>query len=216
MTIILSCTSCTAISDLVDPDLKDYYLELREKMLFTDISFYTIPMHLKSIENKLDIFPSSYRDVKEIKDEFIYINSQFKVLGDNTYSYTKRHAAAMNLLEKDSYYDKWDLKSGINYYTYDEEVLSSILLGRWEDSSGNYFSVYEKQERDIWISYNLPTDKQEGKEYLFNINGNIIEFYQGDEETTRFNVFRIVDISHDKLNIFCYSNSKYYTLIYHE
>lgn len=215
--IMFSFVSCTTIANIVNPDYKDDYNDLLDMLLFLDVEdgynpLTKRPNHLSKIKSILDEFPPFYKDIADIKQEYDQLEPLFKSLFDITSSYSERHKTAMHLLEIDSKYPKWDLARAIFHYMSDESILQVVLLGRWEDSSGNFLGFSEIEESDIWFSTNLLTDKQSDQEYYYYTANRAIGYYLKNDESSKFLSFRIVDISHSTINVYCYKDNTYYKL----
>ncbi len=233
LTLILitlsSCTSCTMIANIFNPELSNKYDKLIDMLRFLDLEKDTFTLHIKpdyqlessddlpprmtKIKELLDDFPDNYEDVEEIREEYKYLESYFKELFNSRNSYSERQRAAMHLLKIDKEYSRWGLTNAIFYYTYSiEAILKAVLLGNWEDESGYYLGFHEESNNDIWFSHNLPTAKNSDVEYYYFTENHIIGFYPKGDSSSKFNAFRVTDISHKAITIYCYKNNSYYIL----
>ena len=213
--ILLSLSSCTFLYDTINPEYEKTYYELRQLMLFVNADPRLLPSGFfwSDVDNALEDLPSNYRDVKQIREDYIYIKSQFDILFNEENSYESRHSAAMNLLKSDYKYQNWDLTKAINLLAgHNSGYILSILYGEWRDSYGNYFAVYENGVNDIWISYNLPVNTEKDKDYSYTFYGNMLYFQEKDNKDNMIKAFYISDISYSKITVFCYSDNRYYYL----
>ena len=96
----LSLCSCSTLQKVFNTDKDDDYLLLRSMMMFEKLDFMPVSNHLLSIKNILDRLPDSYKDVKQIREDYIYINSKFELLMNQNLPIETMHSAAMSLLNK--------------------------------------------------------------------------------------------------------------------
>ena len=191
---------------------------------------------LTSIKEKLDLLPSDYKDVSEIKSEYIFINAQHQVifdamvndilkqmLPDNAEEYYVNYAnvrrAYLNLINNADKYSRWDLIGLANEEfigkvdegTYRDKVFF-IMVGEWTTSNGDYwFDVIENENNSLSFRCNLPNNKLYGMTYYYVISGRNIGYSEGYSEDVSFNAYRIEEVGTDFIKIFCYKNSITYT-----
>lgn len=230
---LMSCVSCTTVANIFNPELSNKYDKLLDMLRFLDLeddkydsydagqivpsyqfeSSDVLPERMIKIKELLEDFPNNYEDVEEIREEYQYLESYFKVLFNSKNSYSERHRAAMHLLKIDKDYSRWDLTHAVFYYTSSiQAILKAVLLGNWEDESGYYFGFYEKDNNDIWFHTNLPTAKNSDAEYYYFVIKHVIGYESKEDESTEFNSFRITDISYNAITVYCYKNNTYYIL----
>ena len=214
VTILISCTSCAAISNIFHPELETKYTRVLEMIQFLYVEegvdlFEGVPRHFTVLENLLEEFPPFYLDIDEIKEECKIFKMYFKSLFDKSASYSERHDVAMTLLKKGNY-NGWNFERAIFHYMSYQDILEVVLFGEWGSSYSFYFS--EKDDNDIWLYTNLPNDKESGVTYFFFIDNRVIGYESADGNSVKFNAYRIVDISFNEVKIYCFSNNKYYTL----
>jgi hypothetical protein len=189
-------------------------------MMFEKLDFMPVSNHLLSIKNILDRLPDSYKDVKQIREDYIYINSKFELLMNKNLPIETMHSAAMSLLKKDTQCENWDIKSAIYDLAHDPILLWAILLGRWEDSNGKYISVYSlyDEEDNYYPEFdtNLKTDLEELIAYqtLFSGNPVALGYHKFLSPEDRVYTCSIVDISYQAIKVCCLYDGQYYTLKY--
>ncbi len=222
------CTVCNLLDEAYCQTL---YAELLAEMLDLEKDD-----QLASIKEKLDSLPSDYKDVADIKNEYIFINAQYKImfdavvndilkqmLPDNAEKYYINYAnvrrAYLNLINNADKYSRWNLIGLANDYfmgkndagNYKKQMFF-IMVGEWTTSDGDYwFDVIENEDNSLSFRCNLPNNKVYGTTYYYDINGRNIGYAEGDSEEVSFNAYRIEEVGTDFMKIFCYKNSTTYT-----
>lgn len=223
---------CTACGTFEETYCQKLYDDLRSKMLTLENDDV-----FDSIKEELDKLPNNYKDVSEIKEEYLFISNQKKVLDDaiinyickmfepdevNKYyiDYANARRAYLNLVNNDDKYDKWDLIGLANYIlmgTTDDgnknDFVFMVVVGEWTTSDGEYyFDFIEKESNDVSFRTNIPNQKNSEKDYYYYIEGKNIGYEEKDNENNSFNSYRIEEISEEYIKVFCYENSRIYTL----
>ncbi len=75
-----------------------------------------------------------------------------------------------------------------------------------------YFDVIEKEDNSLSFRCNLPNEKDYNKDYYYYIDGKNIGYEEIDDSNNSFNSYRIMEIANDYIKVFCYKNSRTYTL----
>ena len=223
------CSICAYIDEAY---CQPIYSEMRAEMLCMDIDGV-----LESIKDKLDSLPSSYKDVEAIKEEFIFIESQEQIINDAIVNdalkwllpenasdyyidYEKVRRAYLNLVNNEDNYKNWDLIGlanntimGKNDEGNNKDFLFFVIVGEWSTRDGEYyFDVIEKEDNSLSFRCNLPNEKNYYYDYYYYIDGKNIGYKQTDDSSNTFNSYRIIEITNDYIKVFCYKNSRTYTL----
>lgn len=223
------CSICAHIDEAY---CQPIYSEMRAEMLCMDIDGV-----LESIKDKLDRLPSSYKDVEAIKEEFIFIESQEQIINDAIVNhalkwllpenasdyyidYEKVRRAYLNLVNNEDNYKNWDLIGlanntimGKNDEGNNKDFLFFVIVGEWSTRDGEYyFDVIEKEDNSLSFRCNLPNEKNYNCDYYYYIDGKNIGYEQTDDSSNTFNSYRIIEITNDYIKVFCYKNSRTYTL----
>ena len=223
---------CTACETFDETYCQKLYNELRAEMLALDKNDNV----LNSIKEKLDNLPEEYNDVKTIKEEYLFVSAQEQILGDAIVNYAckyfepdndqyyidyaKVRRAYLNLVNNDNEYNKWDLIGlandtimGKSDDGYNRDFVFFVMVGEWSTKDGNYyFDVIEKDDNSLYFRCNIPNEKDSSKEYYYSIDGKNIGYEEIDNDSNSFNSYRIEEIDEEYIKVFCYKNSKTYTL----
>lgn len=219
--LCLTLTSCIDFEKTFNFD-KDYdYTWVRGQMMFEDLSYKTVENHLVTIGNILDRLPDSYKDVEQIREDYIYINSKFELLLSNNVPLNTRHSAARDLLKKDAECKNWDIKSAIyDVACQDYRNLWAILLGDWVDESGNYITVYQYYtENDegygsFFFDTSFDTFTEDDVIYLAFISCDPmgLGYYDYSNPDNLIYTCYITDISYESIEVFSLYYQSYFTL----
>ncbi len=210
----------------------EHYYALRTEM-------QTMESKLKSIdfiEEKLSLLPDDYKDVSQIKDDLIFIKSKYEVFSDALFrtlmkrfmtdatqeeleeyyvDYAKVRNSYLSLKNNADKYKNWNLSYFADNYVFDGDengILLAVIVGSWEDNNGNFINIVETETNDLTFGSNLPNDKDNSKSYYYFIKGNIIGYVSKTNEEDTINAYRIVEIGDDYVKVFCFKNSRTYTL----
>ena len=210
----------------------EHYYALRTEMHEMDEKLGSLDF----IEEKLALLPSDYKDVSLIKEELIFIKSKYNVLHDAVFrilmkqimtgetqeeieeyyvDYAKVRAAYLSLKNNSDKYKNWNLEYFADDYVFngdDNGVLLAVMVGLWKDSDGNYINIVETETNDLTFGSNLPNDKDSSKSYYYFIKGNIIGYESQTNSDDTISAYRIVEIGDDYVKVFCFKNSRTYTL----
>ena len=217
-----SLTSCIDFEKTFNFD-KDYdYTWVRGQMMFEDLSYKSVENHLVTIGNILDRLPDSYKDVEQIREDYIYINSKFELLLSNDIPLNIRHSAARDLLKKDTECENWDIKSAIYDVAHNSTTLWAILLGDWVDEYGNYITIYQYYTEDdedygsFFFDTNFYTFTEDDVIYYAFISGKPMGLGYYDYSNTDNYVYTcyITDISYESIKVFSVYYQSYFTLKY--
>ena len=217
-----SLTSCIDFEKTFNFD-KDYdYTRVRGQMMFEELGYKSVKNHLVSIGNILDRLPDSYKDVEQIREDYIYINSKFELLLSNDISLSARHAAARDLLKKDAECENWDIKSAIYDVAHDYRNLWAILLGDWVDEYGNYLTIYQyytQNDEDygsFFFDTNFYTLTEDDVIYFAFISGEPmgVGYYDCSDTDNYVYTCYITDISYEYIKVFSVYYQSYFTLKY--
>ncbi len=223
------CSVCGQIDEVY---CQTIYQEMRQEMMNMEKdSAFT------SIKEKLYSLPNDYRDVEEIKQEYLFVDLNYQILQDaiindvlkglspdeaNEYyiDYAKVRRAYLNLINKFEDYYRWDLMGfandtlmGTNDAGYNRDWIFFVIVGNWTTKDGEYwFNVIENDDNSLRLRCNIPNNKQTGTSYYYYIDGANIGFEEiGNTENT-FNAYKVSEIGSNYIKIFCYKNSITYTL----
>ena len=187
---------------------------------------------IDSLEELLSQIPNNYRDVAEIKEQLIFVNSQFEVFSNAIYcdvmkslvsdeekpqyyiNYPSVSRAFFSLIENDEVYNKWNLTNAANAWlegAEDRILLLSILYGDWSDDQGNILRSTEDEYNNLIFGCNLPNERDSQKTYFYSIKNRDISFSATDGSDT-FLAYRITDITEDYIKVLCFADSLTYTL----
>ena len=111
------------------------------------------------------------------------------------------------------------IKSRAKNAKFDEKIsLLSIIL----DRLFSYFKdcYIDEKDGDVWLSTDLPNNKESDKEYYFRkdfyLDHFIFSYDNKNDSTDTFNAYKIYSLTVDEeyfyVNIYCYSNGETYKL----
>ena len=200
------------------------YEELSDKML--EIDYYNY--NSNNIAGLINRLPSNYKDVKDIENQYKQIDKQIKIIENaerlNERDSEKVREAYVTLYKFNSQNDNWDLSEYLDGVL--ENSFSKFVFGKeWEDSD-YFFQWYENGEGDgERLLTNLPNNKDDNKDYYFYyaysdgsgfLNPRQFGYQNVNNSSYKFLAYRITDISYTgskwQIKIYCYSNSRTYTL----
>lgn len=97
-------------------------------------------------------------------------------------------------------------------FAQDDSMIAATLTGYWETLDGNYnISFTVKEDGVINCSYNLPRPTQPSNTAYYSIK-SMIWVWTDKDDNVLTNVYRISFDSFNIIKVYCYSNSKTYTL----
>lgn len=206
--------------------LESQYNELKNLMLNVDGANY------KSIGTKIDSFSSDYRDIDDIKIEYNQLKKNIETIeGMPLFMRTSRDSeslrnAYVSLVKFNQNNHRWDLSEYLNDTVYEEQFSNFVFGKEWSNADYN-FLWSDNGNGGKTLKTNLPNDKDYNKDYYFytdndkNSSGlrySPTEFgYENqNDENDKFLAYRIVDVTYSngkwQIRIYCYSNSRTYTL----
>ncbi len=223
------CSGCGIFDETY---CSEHYYAIRNEMQAMDNQFSS----LKFIEEELALLPADYKDVAQIKEELIFIKSKYEVFSDAFFrklskllmtdatqeeleeyyiDYAKVRNSYLSLKNNADKYNNWNLSYFADDYVFDGEstsILLAVMVGMWEDANGNYINIVETETNDLTFGSNLPNAKDSSKSYYYFIKGNIIGYKSQTNSEDTINAYRIVEIGEDYVKVFCFKNSRTYTL----
>ena len=223
------CSGCGIFDETY---CSEHYYAIRNEMQAMDDKWKS----LEFIEEELALLPSDYQDVAQIKEDLIFIKSKYSVfsdavvktfmkqlMGDATkekleeyyVDYAKVRNSYLSLKNNANKYKNWNLSYFADDYVFDGDdngILLGVIVGLWEDSNGNYINIVETETNSLTFGSNLPNDKDSSKSYYYFIKGNIIGYESQTDSEDTINAYRIVEIGEDYVKVFCFKNSRTYTL----
>ena len=184
------------------------------------------------IEDNLQKLPLNYRQVDQIREELVFVKTQFEVFSNAIYcdlmkylceeeemqeyyiDYSQVRDAYLRLLNNDEKYDKWNLTQGAeNYMVVDGTYLFFVLVGNWQSTSGDYYiDIIENDDNSISLRTNIPNQKDANYDYFYFTDGRNIGYERTDNSDLKFNAFKITEITENYIKVLCYQNSNIYTL----
>ena len=200
------------------------YEELSDEML--EIDYYNY--NSSNIAGLINRLPSNYKDVKDIENQYKQIDKQVKII-ENAERLSERDSekvrdAYVALYKFNLQNDNWDLSEYLDGVL--ENHFSKFVFGREWENSDFFFQWYEDGEGDgerLWT--NLPNDQDDNKDYYFYnaysdgsgfLNPHQFGYENVNNSSDKFLAYRITDISYTgskwQIKIYCYSNSRTYTL----
>lgn len=220
--LLVLITSITTIS--IISHRNSLYDKLTEQML--DVDYYNY--NYNNIDDILEDLPSNYKDVAEIKKEYTQIQKHIKVIESarrkNDADANKTREAYAALYNFNTSHHNWNLSSYLDGVL--ENCFSIFVFGKeWENDS-YYFQWYEDGDGSgECLSTNLPNNKESNKDYYFYnaytdgsgyLNPHQFGYENINNDSDKFLAFRIVNVSYTsskwQIKIYCYSNSRTYTL----
>jgi hypothetical protein len=202
------------------------YEELSAKML--EFDYYNYPYNSNNIAKLINQLPSNYKDVKEIQSQHKQIDKQVKIIENaermNERDSEKVREAYIALYSFNLRNDNWDLSKYLDNVL--ENLFSKFVFGKEWENSDYYFQWYEDGEGDgerLWT--NLPNEMDDNKDYYFynafsdgsgSLNPHQFGYENVNNSSEKFLAYRITDIRYTgskwQIKIYCYSNSRTYTL----
>lgn len=174
-----------------------------------------------SVERCIEKLPDDYKDLDEISTQFQVIKKHTKAV-DDAYFYgsngntskclsARVHMHNLMVINNTSY--KWDLTSYIN------SNLKVVLFGvEW--SYDNFEISWKEKSGETWLSTDFPNDKDENKEYYYDVDfysDNIVFSYENKNDSNeRFDAYKIYSLTFDSTDfyfqMYCYSNKMTYKI----
>ena len=200
------------------------YEELSDEML--EINYYNY--NSNNIAGLINRLPSNYKDVKDIENQYKQIDKQVKII-ENAERLSERDSEKVReayaaLYNFNTQNDNWDLSEYLDGVL--ENHFSKFVFGKEWENSDFFFQWYEDGEGDgerLWT--NLPNDQDDNKDYYFYnaysdgsgfLNPHQFGYENVNNSSDKFLAYRITDISYTgskwQIKIYCYSNSRTYTL----
>jgi hypothetical protein len=179
--------------------------------------------NISSIGQQIDEFPLDYRDIRQIRAEYNKISKYIAVISDSVLteqSSEECRTACAALVEFQGETDRWDLSGYLEDMVFGHRRGMLIYGREWKTADGLYSFFWRSQEDDQLLTTSLPNEKSADKQYYFytdNENSPTRFGYENQEDSDDFfDAYEIVDVSCDsgkwQLQIFCFSDSKTYTL----
>ena len=227
-----SLGKCSGCGIFDDDYCSEHYYAIRNEMQEMDEKLGSLDF----IEEKLALLPTDYKDVAQIKEDLIYIKSKYSVFSDAVFrtlmkqlmtdptqeeleeyyvDYAKVRSSYLSLKSNANKYKNWNLSYFADNYVFDGDnngILLAVIVGLWEDNDGNYINIVETDTNELTFGSNLPNDKDSSKSYYYFIKGNIIGYESQTDSEDTINAYRIVEIGDDYVKVFCFKNSRTYTL----
>lgn len=197
---------------------KAEYAETYDKLKYKMMNLNS-NMDLDDIFQYLNKLPSDYKDTNTIRSEYNDIKNEINVIENhrvevNRY-YDEMREAYYNLLELDKKLESWDLSS-----YFDRVDRRILLLGiRWtlksnENGVGEGEIYYFELKPNGTLSTNLPSDREDYTTYNYYADNNytIFGFSKKYNDHDRFDAYKIIRITENELEIYCFSNYETYIL----
>ena len=182
------------------------YLMLESLMM--EVSYSNID----SIGTRINSIPYDYRNINSIKTQYQMILKEINIIrnGNMHNDYEKMRIAYYNLVLIDNTTFSWDLSTFLD--SVDKQIL--IYNIRWENSSYSFRYYFNPEDDGMWLSTNLPNNKESGKVYYYYTESNysIFGYRNQNDSNDKFQAFRILSIKEDEIRIYCYSNQQTYIL----
>ena len=96
-------------------------------------------------------------------------------------------------------------------FAQDDLMICAILTGYWETLDGSYNIEFYEKDDSISCSYNLPRPTQPSNTAYYSIKSMVWVWTDKDDKVLT-NVYRISFVNFNTIKVYCYSNSKTYTL----
>lgn len=172
--------------------------------------------------------PDNYKDVEDIEKQYNQIKKHIETIDSAKFKSEKdsekiREAYAA-LYQFNSQNHNWDLSDYLDAVL--EDKFGRFVFGKDWENSDYHFQWYEDGDGSgerLWT--NLPSDEDYSKEYYFYVDYDSFADYQNprkfgyenvNNSSDKFLAYRITDISYTgskwQIKIYCYSNSRTYTL----
>ena len=192
---------------------KNKYERLRYLTTSREFSYY-------EVDSLLDSLPEKYKDVKEIKDEYLKFRKYVVQLnsaslnesdGENSRNSIKK---LYEFQESNIYWDVTGIINNVNNYR------SAVFGKEWYSYGDSFYWRGGDKSSDQLLSCTLPNNKESSKQYYFftQINGQSLDFgyFDQNNNSDRFISYSIKYIGYESqklfLSIYCLYDKTTYKL----